>query len=146
MFSLRLPNPEVVYELLRKANARALVYDACFESVLSDCSLPVYQALRTSEIASVDEELEPIVPITNENEAAFIFHTSGSTSGSPKLVPCSYRWLNTVVQKSNYISRPRNPGRQDVTVFMYVLTLAYLWSSLKRILQWKHEPHRTDIQ
>ncbi|RXW22056.1 hypothetical protein EST38_g3794 [Candolleomyces aberdarensis] len=118
MFSLRLPNPEVVYELLRKADARALVYDACFESVLSNCTLPVYQALQTSEIASVDEELERIVPIANENEVAFIFHTSGSTSGSPKLVPCSYRWLNTVVQKSNYISRPRNPGRQDVTVFI----------------------------
>ncbi|KAJ2931928.1 hypothetical protein H1R20_g5158, partial [Candolleomyces eurysporus] len=118
MFSLRLPNPEVVYELLRKADARALVYDACFESVLSNCTLPVYQALQTSEIASVDEELERIAPIANENEVAFIFHTSGSTSGSPKLVPCSYRWLNTVVQKSNYISRPRNPGRQDVTVFI----------------------------
>lgn len=123
MFSLRLPNPDVVYELLRKANAQALIFDSCFESVLSDCPIPSYQALKSRNIESVDESLEEIGPIQNENEPAFIFHTSGSTSGSPKLVPCTYRWLNTVVQKSNWISRPRNPDRQDVTVFMYVLVL-----------------------
>ena len=146
MFSLRLPNPEVVYELLRKANAQALIFDSCFESVLAGCSIPAYPALKSRNIESVDESLEEIGPIQNENEPAFIFHTSGSTSGSPKLVPCSYRWLNTVVQKSNWISRPRNPDRQDVTVFMYVLHLSYLWSSLNHILQWKHEPHRPNIQ
>lgn len=120
MFSLRLPNPDVVCELLRKADAKALVYDSCFESVLSSCTIPAYQALKTRHIESVDEELGEIGPAQNENDAAFIFHTSGSTSGSPKLVPCSYRWMNTVVQKSNFISRPRNPDHQDVTVFMYV--------------------------
>lgn len=118
MFSLRLPNPDVVCELLRKADAKALVYDSCFESVLSSCTIPAYQALKTRHIESVDEELGEIGPAQNENDAAFIFHTSGSTSGSPKLVPCSYRWMNTVVQKSNFISRPRNPDHQDVTVFI----------------------------
>ena len=130
MFSLRLPNPVVVYELLQRANAKALIYDACFESVLSECSIPTYQALKTRNIEAVNEELERIAPIQNENDVAFIFHTSGSTSGSPKLVPCSYRWMNTVVQKSNFISRPRNPSRQDVTVFMYVRFSTFAWSSL----------------
>ncbi|KAG2005545.1 hypothetical protein CC2G_001941 [Coprinopsis cinerea AmutBmut pab1-1] len=118
LFSLRLPNPDVVYELLRKADAKALIHDACFASVLESCPLPIHCSRTSSDIEQVDEELDEIAPVQNEEDTAFIFHTSGSTSGSPKLVPCSYRWFNSVVEKSNYISRPRNADRQDVTVFI----------------------------
>ncbi|TFK36149.1 hypothetical protein BDQ12DRAFT_737217 [Crucibulum laeve] len=117
LFSLRLPNPEVVYELLNRAGAKALVYDASFETILSACPVPVHRALYTEDIPVVEESLPDISRI-NADETAFIFHTSGSTSGSPKLVHCSYRWLDVVVQKSYSISMPRDFSRQDVTVFM----------------------------
>ena len=119
LFSLKLPNPTVIHELLHRAGAQALIYDASFESILKDFPLPIYRALHTSE------RLEPSTPVSlpdilesQEDDIAFIFHTSGSTSGDPKLVPMTYRWLSTVVMKSHHISKPRNSHRQDVTVCM----------------------------
>ena len=122
LFSLKLPNPTVVHELLNRAGAQALIYDASFESLLKDFPLPIYGALTSDRL----ERLEPTPVLLpdisqSQDDIAFIFHTSGSTSGSPKLVPMSYRWLSTVVMKSHYISKPRDPHRQDVTVCMWVL-------------------------
>jgi len=117
LFSIRLPNPTVIYELLHKADARAIIYDPSFESILNDCPIPSYCAFQSEQIEFVQENLPSIWDI-HEDDIAFYFHTSGSTSGSPKLVPMSYRWLNSVVVKSGYISAPQNPGRQDVTVSM----------------------------
>ena len=117
LFSLKLPNPTVVHELLCRAGAQALIYDASFESLLKDFPLPIYGAL-TSDRLEPTAVLLPDISESQDDDIAFIFHTSGSTSGSPKLVPMSYRWLSTVVMKSHYISRPRDPHRQDVTVCM----------------------------
>ncbi|KAH9082129.1 acetyl-CoA synthetase-like protein [Lactarius deliciosus] len=92
LFSIRLPNPDVVCELLIKANARALLVDPSFERLLK----------------------------RSPDDIVFIFHTSGSTSGIPKLVPCSLSWLDSAVTKSYQISKPsgRNERNQDVTVWM----------------------------
>ncbi|KAF8182898.1 hypothetical protein BJ912DRAFT_977046 [Pholiota molesta] len=117
LFSLRLPNPDVIYELLRKSNARAMIYDPSFESTLKDCPLPIHLAFQSERIESVEESL-PSIWDSNENDIAFYFHTSGSTSGSPKLVPMSFGWLNSVVVKSHHISMPQNPDRQDVSSCM----------------------------
>ncbi|KAF4611892.1 hypothetical protein D9613_003756 [Agrocybe pediades] len=117
LFSLRLPNPTVIYELLSKADAKALIYDTSFESILSDCLVPAYRVLESAQIENVDQPL-PSVWDNHEDDIAFYFHTSGSTSGSPKLVPMSFRWLDSVVVKSHHISMPQNKERQDVTVYM----------------------------
>ncbi|KAF9480646.1 acetyl-CoA synthetase-like protein [Pholiota conissans] len=117
LFSLRLPNPDVIYELLRKSNARAMIYDPSFETVLKDCPLPIHLAFQSERIESVEESL-PSIWDSKSSDIAFYFHTSGSTSGSPKLVPMSFGWLNSVVMKSHHISMPQNPGRQDVTSCM----------------------------
>jgi acyl-CoA synthetase (AMP-forming)/AMP-acid ligase II len=117
LFSIRLPNPVVVYELLRKANAAALIHDSSFKSVLGDCHLPRYCVLDSTFVEDVPETL-PSIWDFREEDLAFIFHTSGSTSGSPKLVPLSYRWLNSAVVKSCHISMPENSSRQDVSVWM----------------------------
>ena len=116
LISLRLPNPEVIYELLQKADARALVYDAAFEDILDACPVPRYP----ESCPDFEETLEtlPETPAPQPDETVFIFHTSGSTSGIPKVIPCSYAWLNTVIRKSYDISRPRAAGRLDVTVAM----------------------------
>lgn len=103
-----------------KANAKALVYDETFSNVLDNCHVPIYPAKKAAELDAGSEPL-PTLPVVTEHDIAFVFHTSGSTSGSPKLVPCSYRWLDTTVAKSGQISTPRNAARQDVTSWMYVL-------------------------
>jgi long-subunit acyl-CoA synthetase (AMP-forming) len=118
LFSLKLSNPTVVHELLHRAGAQALIYDASFEKILKDFPLPIYRALTSERIELSTPVSLPDISESQEDDIAFIFHTSGSTSGSPKLVPMSYRWLSTVVMKSHYISKPRDPHRQDVTVCM----------------------------
>ena len=117
LFSLRLPNPTVVLELLNRAGAQALIYDASFESVLQNFPLPIHRALASECLKPTLVSL-PDISDSKEDDIAFVFHTSGSTSGSPKLVPMSYRWLSSMVLKSHYISKPRDHYRQDVTVCM----------------------------
>lgn len=126
LFSIRLPNPIVIYELLCRAGARALVYDVSFSNILGDCPVPTHLASDVRGLDLRGVPLPPILSVTQE-DIGFIFHTSGSTSGSPKLVLCRYRWLLNVVEKSYLMCRPRNPHRQDVTVFMYA-SLPLSWS------------------
>lgn len=117
MFSLRLPNPVVVCELLGKAGAKALIYDATFASTLSEASVPIHVAMEYDEADPLGEPLPERLDHRPE-DLAFIFHTSGSTSGSPKLVPCSFRWLESAAKKSYQVSKPINASKQDVTVWM----------------------------
>ncbi|KAF8883568.1 hypothetical protein BD779DRAFT_1472465 [Infundibulicybe gibba] len=119
MFSLRLPNPDVVYELLQQASAKALIYDPIYSPTLSGCPLPIYPAISMTscDTHSTSEILPDILAIKGD-ETAFIFHTSGSTSGSPKLVPCSYQWMETSLLKSFQVCKPRDPSRQDVTTWI----------------------------
>jgi len=107
----------VVQELLRRAGAHALIYDPCYESVLSNIPLPLYCTLSSEHVESISESLPSIYDYLDE-DIAFIFHTSGSTSGSPKLVPLNYRWMKSAVAKSTFISKPIRSDRQDVTTIL----------------------------
>ena len=119
LFSLRLPNPDVIYELLRKANASALIYDPSFRNIITECPVPHHTAGSVSEIDVDGLELPPLSEAALKPEdIVMIFHTSGSTSGSPKLVPCSLRWLDSIIAKAEKVSRPKDPARQDVSVWM----------------------------
>ncbi len=117
MFSLRLPNPEVIYELLSMANAKALIYESAFAPICTDCPVPAHLAVGSDCVPESSTPLSPLRPVA-EQDVAFIFHTSGSTSGRPKLVPCSYRWVGAAVTKSHQLSAPKDNRRQDVTVWM----------------------------
>ena len=68
----------------------------------------------------MDEPLPEMPTFERGSQTVFILHTSGSTSGSPKLVPCSARWLNTIVNKMYQLHPLRNSQEQDVCVSMYV--------------------------
>ncbi|KAJ3773865.1 hypothetical protein FB446DRAFT_665977 [Lentinula raphanica] len=121
LFSLRLPNPVVIYELLAKAKASALVCDSVTSGFIDgNCHVPVLQAPSFSEIdfSALFSEPSPVLPVFDPSDLAFIFHTSGSTSGSPKLVPCNYRWLDAVARKANQTAVPKDSNRQDVTTWL----------------------------
>jgi len=120
LLSIRLPNPDVVYELLSKAHARALIVDPSFEGLLKSCPTPTHRAATAVyDIDSHDMPL-PSLPTLKESDTVFIFHTSGSTSGIPTLVPCCLSWLDSAITKSHQISKPsgRTERNQDVTVWM----------------------------
>lgn len=118
LFSIRLPNPDVVFELLRKSDAKALIHESTYASVLGASPVPTHLVIDYESLDVAEEPLPQLPEVESPSEIAFLFHTSGSTSGSPKVVPWTYRWLDTTVQKSYQVSTPRNPHRQDVTVWM----------------------------
>ncbi|KAG8219899.1 hypothetical protein J3R82DRAFT_894 [Butyriboletus roseoflavus] len=117
LFSIRLPSPDVVLELLRKQNAHALIYAPEFVHATLNFPLSTFLAIEKDRMEPCLEELPPLSP-KNGDQTVFVFHTSGSTSGSPKLVPCSQRWLSTIVTKAKFICTPRDPQRRDVTTWM----------------------------
>ncbi|TRM65683.1 hypothetical protein BD626DRAFT_485538 [Schizophyllum amplum] len=117
LFSLRLPNPDVVFELLSRSRARALVYDASFAHAVRKAPIPTHLAIDARG-EDLDALPLPTHPRVTADDVAFYYHTSGSTSGSPKVVPYDYRWLESAVNKSEQVSRPRDPARQDVSMWM----------------------------
>lgn len=118
LFSIRLPNPDVVLELLTKAGAKALIFDSQFQSLTASFPLPVHLAIEKRDMASFQYDLPLMRSNSNPNKPVFVFHTSGSTSGSPKLVPCNARWLDAIVAKAKVTSTPTNPRVQDVSSWM----------------------------
>ena len=118
MFSLRLPNPVVIFELLQRAKASALVCEPSFGVNLSECPVPTYPAIHVREQDVADVSLPSLRTDYPASDLVFIFHTSGSTSGSPKLVPCDRRWVDSVVTKSKQIGRVLSTQGQDVTIAM----------------------------
>ncbi|GBE88711.1 acetyl-CoA synthetase-like protein [Sparassis latifolia] len=117
LFSLRLPNPDVIYDLMRKSNAKSLVYDPTYAVDLTSSPFPVHPAVDVSSIDLRSAPLPRMIEAIKGTDTIMIFHTSGSTSGCPKLVPCSYFWLNAIIHKAGQVSKPISP-KQDVTVWM----------------------------
>jgi acyl-CoA synthetase (AMP-forming)/AMP-acid ligase II len=118
LFSIRLPSPVVIFELLQRAKAKALIFDSSFKSVLENCPVPTHLAVRADSVTDTADPLPDMPKAISGDEIVFVFHTSGSTSGSPKLVPCSRKWLNMIVCKAKQTSRPRVSERQDVSTWM----------------------------
>ena len=121
-FSLRLPNPDIIFELLEKSNGRALIYDPSYASGLDHNPLPTHAAVDVRGLPIAEATLPPNQASMNGDDTLMIFHTSGSTSGRPKLVPVSYAWWDCALTKIHRHMRPKasRNGRQDVTVWMYV--------------------------
>ncbi|TFK86848.1 acetyl-CoA synthetase-like protein [Polyporus arcularius HHB13444] len=117
-FSLRMPNPDVIYELLENAHGRAIIYEPELASMLSTCPCPAYSAADLRGVDIDSSFLPPVPPPRDADDIAMIFHTSGSTSGRPKLLPCNYKWLDAMVRKSAKVSPPLRQTGQDVTVAM----------------------------
>ena len=118
LFSLRLPSPEVVYELLHKAGAGALIFDQSYGHIISDCPLPTHVALEVQPQLVADLPLLPMAPAVDGDEVMMVFHTSGSTSGSPKLVPYNRTALDAMIAKAYHTTKPKDATRQDVTVWL----------------------------
>jgi acyl-CoA synthetase (AMP-forming)/AMP-acid ligase II len=118
MFSLRLPNPDVIYALMRQANASALIYDTSNASSMASAPVPTFPAVASSAIPTSTDELPSITANLTGTDTWCIFHTSGSTSGMPKVIRCSYNWLDKIITKANFLCRRRNSARQDVTTWV----------------------------
>lgn len=120
LFSLRLSYPGIVSELLQRSGAQALIVDPSFKSAVVGSSVPTYVVpdLETLHLNVDCEALPPIRQPLDGDEISMIYHTSGSSSGSPKLVPCTVKWINASVQKIAPLCRPHSQDRQGVATWM----------------------------
>lgn len=118
LFSLKLPSPEIIYELMNRAGAKALIYDTSYADIVRGCHVPIFLAVDLFSLPDPEEPLEAVIVPENQEDIAMVFHTSGSTLGSPKLVPCTYGWLDAIIAKANAISIPCRVDRKDVLVCM----------------------------
>lgn len=120
LISIRLPNSAIVSELLIRSKAAALIYHDAFSSNQFSCSIS-HCATADTNIIPPDEsdELLPPQRMHSRNDLAIIFHTSGSTSGSPSLIKCTAGWLSSIAKKAAAVASPTTLSYRDTTVWMY---------------------------
>ncbi|CAE7059176.1 unnamed protein product [Rhizoctonia solani] len=89
-----LANPAMIYELMDQAESKALLYDPHFEHLTEDCPYPKFALtlVESLENDSTPNGHSPQLPkiedlSTGPDDVCFIYLTSGSTSGRPKIVP-----------------------------------------------------------
>jgi long-subunit acyl-CoA synthetase (AMP-forming) len=100
------------------SHAAALIYDMATTCSLSESPVPTFMAEPSHEVLDNDEELPSLDEELSGDDTFCIFHTSGSTSGMPKVIPCSYSWLDNIISKADVLCRRRDITRQDVTTWV----------------------------
>ncbi|KAF4978173.1 hypothetical protein FZEAL_5418 [Fusarium zealandicum] len=116
--SLRMTDPSVVYQLLDDADAVALIHDIDYESILEACPLQTYPAVDFLTDPNLESQSLPALWKPEDPEdITMVYHTSGSTSGIPKLVPLTARWLDSMIEKTGHTSEIRRASQgQQVEV------------------------------
>ena len=121
----RNSNKSLIVELLRRANTLALICDASHAQRSRDASspfaslpIPVYASsdLRQAGVPSHCRlpKIEDLV--ADPNAVAFVLHTAGTTTGTPKLVPYTYRTIDSIMRRAQVIAAPTSNRRQDTYV------------------------------
>ncbi|KAG9028544.1 hypothetical protein FRB95_006363 [Tulasnella sp. JGI-2019a] len=102
---------------MNKAGSKALIFDASTSTAnnMSGAPVPTYLPVAPSTIDPSDDLLPSLVDGLKGSDLFCIFLTSGSTSRQPKLLKCTYSWLDNIIAKAIVLDRRRNPERQDVT-------------------------------
>ncbi|KAH7189868.1 hypothetical protein DER44DRAFT_816232 [Fusarium oxysporum] len=110
LISAHLTSNTVVRELLSEAKAKGLIHDpAITVSVGEDVS--TFPAVDFLGLAVEQSPLAEVNSPTSGDEIVFILHSSGSTSGKPKLVPATARWLDCNIRKTQHFTF-RGPGAE----------------------------------
>ncbi|KAF8485538.1 hypothetical protein JB92DRAFT_2836839 [Gautieria morchelliformis] len=124
MFGFELPNTRIGYELLAKGAGKAIVHDPAKTTLLreSGTTLPCYVATDYTTISDADIAAFPLpdLPPAKPDDYLFIYHSSGSVSGMPKVVPQTNQWLETVQHKSRDAFCSGDFDTQDVFIWTCV--------------------------
>ncbi|KAJ7595197.1 hypothetical protein C8J56DRAFT_774849 [Mycena floridula] len=140
MFSVYWSHSQLVFNMLSTSGAKALVWDSTVVDDIGNCPRP------TIDIASIDIEGRETrgKRLYNGNisfeavkdDVVLMLHTSGSTSGLPKIIPWTNRWISSIFLKYQFLD-PSTSQTPDVTVrignYQHAATLmGYLGNSLYR--------------
>ncbi|KAM6491339.1 hypothetical protein JOM56_013113 [Amanita muscaria] len=91
-----LTHPGVIFALMEKAGSRMILYDPALEHLTTDCPFPKMALLNPIETCS-DSALPTIEDLASD--LCFVYLTSGSTSGSPKLVPMTHDFVSVYYKR-----------------------------------------------
>jgi hypothetical protein len=101
LFSIRMTDPSMIFELMGKSKASALIHEPSCETLVQDCPVPIFSTGDVLEtVPAPDTQLDQITTSLNPDQVSVIFHTSGSTSGMPKLVPATVKWMDCLIRKN----------------------------------------------
>ncbi|KAJ6544423.1 acetyl-CoA synthetase-like protein [Mycena capillaripes] len=84
----------VIRDLFKKTGGKTLIFDPKFAPLVqeTDPGLPSLAIPELNTLPALSAPL-PDLPNVSEDDIAIFFHTSGTTSGIPKPVPETHRWL-----------------------------------------------------
>ncbi|KAJ7738147.1 acetyl-CoA synthetase-like protein [Mycena metata] len=115
VFSVGFSSVDVVDELLRACNGKVLLYDPSFSDAVAAVGVPHLIIPAVNEM-HVDNSRQPLPPLpeVKEDDMGMIFHTSGTTSGRPKPIPETHRWLKGQQMHWKGVTQGHFPEGQDV--------------------------------
>lgn len=87
----------VIKDLLSLTNGKTVIYDPFFKDFVNDIPVPCLEIPDLTSVTPLSCTL-PDVPKVRDDEVGMIFHTSGTTSGKPKPVPETHKWLRCQAQ------------------------------------------------
>ncbi|KAL3965641.1 hypothetical protein ACCO45_002645 [Purpureocillium lilacinum] len=112
--SLRMADPKILLDLFARSEAVGLVVDPSCASSIANSGLITFVA---SDIFQLDTDNLPLpewCPPSGPDDIIMLFHTSGSTSGKPKLVPATAGWLDASVKKAmDFLTKPTHGLRSQ---------------------------------
>lgn len=92
--SLTIP---IIRDLFAKTGGKALLFEPTFANLVTDFELPSLAIPELGALPAVTSPLPPL-PDVAPTDPGLIFHTSGTTSGIPKPVPETHRWIKCQAQ------------------------------------------------
>ncbi|EEB88874.1 hypothetical protein MPER_13102 [Moniliophthora perniciosa FA553] len=115
-FSLFPSAIQVVASLLKKSNAKALIYQDGYFNASALSTTDVSTTLNTyPSMQKIPQEAEEVdLPVLKDNHAediVIMFHSTGSTSGTPKFAPISFKQMDALIAKAAFTCVPSDPKR-----------------------------------
>ena len=96
MLTSMVTHPEITFELMEKAGSEIILYDPSLVHLIPDCPFPKLSMNPIQNYSSVENNvvLPKIEDLPSSSGIWFIFLTSGSTSGRPKIVPLTQNFVS----------------------------------------------------
>ncbi|KAJ7624677.1 hypothetical protein FB45DRAFT_980034 [Roridomyces roridus] len=112
MIPPRSMDESIISELMRKAETKAIVYDASLVSSITNYALAATRITPINDIACDSSSLPSIQDLPSDTDVCFIYLTSGSTSGSPKLVPITQRFVT--MNRNAEVDTMQDDNKDDI--------------------------------
>jgi long-subunit acyl-CoA synthetase (AMP-forming) len=119
--------PQIILTMLKKSGAKALVADRQFVADAGSSGVPVFTTLTSTDLEGAHGVYLGDIPKVQASDHAIIVHSSGTTSGMPKLIFQSHAWLQTLI-KHKWGAVMNHPDHSTPTVTNTLGSLAHVGS------------------